>query len=110
MNHEIVIFKTEKFKYYLVLQNNTMQTITFKLNNEILKKIDNSLTTFNFSTRTEFIRDAIRSKLTALEKEEAIKKLAAFKGSLKGKSKLSDEEAREKAAKKIAARFGVKLD
>ena len=87
-----------------------MQTITFKLNDEILGKIDNSLTMFNFSTRTEFIRDAIQDKLEQLETEQFMKKLAAYKG--KSKVKYSDKEFRklrnkasEEYQKKLEARF-----
>lgn len=44
--------------------------------------------------------NAIRSKLSEIEKEEIIKKLAKLKGSLKGKSKMSDKEMREEGIKK----------
>ena len=80
------------------------------MENELLKSIDSNLKKHRYSTRTEFIRDAIRSKLTALEKEEAIKKLAEFKGSLKGKAKMSDEEAGELAFREIAKKHNIKLD
>jgi len=87
-----------------------MESINLKLEKNLLKNIDISLKRFNFSTRTEFIRDAIRDKLTELEKQEAIKKLAELKGSLKGKSKMSYEQAREIAARNIFKRYGVDLD
>lgn len=87
-----------------------MQTITFKLNDEILGKVDKSLSMFNFSTRTEFIRDAIRDKLEQLETEQFMKKLAAYKG--KSKVKYSDKEFRklrnkasEEYQKELEARF-----
>jgi len=81
-----------------------------KMETKLLEDMDNALKKHRYSTRTEFIRDAIRKKLTDLEKEEAIKKLAAFKGSLKGKAKMSDEEARELAFKELAEEFGVPLN
>jgi metal-responsive CopG/Arc/MetJ family transcriptional regulator len=87
-----------------------METISLKMENELLNSIDSSLKKNRYSTRTEFIRDAIRSKLTQLEKEEAIKKLTEMKGSLKGKAKMSDEEARDLVAKEIAKKYGFKLD
>jgi metal-responsive CopG/Arc/MetJ family transcriptional regulator len=74
----------------------------------LLKDIDSRMKKHNYSTRTEFIREAIRSKLSALEKEEAIKKLAAFKGSLH--SNKTDEEIGEAAMKKIAKKFNFVLD
>ena len=87
-----------------------METVTFKLQEEIVSKIDRSLRSLNFNNRTEFIRDAIRAKLNEAEKEEVIRKLAAFKGSLKGKAKMSDEGASRRASLAIAERFGIKLD
>ncbi len=65
----------------------------------LLNEIDSRMKKHNYSTRTEFIREAIRSKLTNLEKEEAIKKLAAFKGSLH--SDKTDKEIRDAVHKKI---------
>ena len=87
-----------------------MEAINLKLEKGLLKKIDEAVKKHAYSTRTEFIRESIRRKLTDLEKEEAIKKLTAFKGSLKGKAKMSDEEARERAGRAMAKKFGIKLD
>ena len=58
-----------------------MQTISLKMEDKILRDIDGQLIINRYSTRTEFIRDAIRSKLLELEKYIAIKKLAKLKGS-----------------------------
>lgn len=88
----------------------TMEAITLKLDNALLKAVDKNLKKNMYSTRTEFIRDAIRHKLTEQEKQEALKKLAALKGSLKGKARMSDEEAGEIAFRKIAKKHGIKLD
>ena len=88
----------------------TMEAITLKLDNALLKAVDKNLKKNMYSTRTEFIRDAIRHKLTEQEKQEALKKLAALKGSLKGKARISDEKARELAFKDIAKKHGIKLD
>ena len=87
-----------------------METISLKMEKELLKDIDSSLKNHRYSTRTEFIRDAIRAKLSDLEKEEVIKRLTEFKGSLKGKSKMSEEEASKRASIAIAEKFGIKLD
>lgn len=87
-----------------------MEALNLKLEKGLLKTIDNSLKRFNYSTRTEFIRDAIRDKLTELQKEEAIKRLAELKGSLKGKARMSEEEAGELAFRKIADKHGIKLN
>lgn len=71
----------------------------------LLNEIDTRMRKHNYSTRTEFIREAIRSKLTLLEKQEAIKKLTAFKGSLH--SDKTDEEIRTAAHKKFVKRFNL---
>ena len=74
----------------------------------LLTGIDNALRSNRYSTRTEFIRDAIRTKLSDLEKEEAIRKLAMFKGKLS--SAKSDEAAGQVALRKIAEKLNVILD
>lgn len=87
-----------------------MEVISLKMEENLLNDIDKSLKNNRYSTRTEFIRDAIRFKLSALEKEEAIKKLTAMRGAFKGKIKISDKEAGELAIKKLALKHGVDLD
>ena len=46
---------------------------------KLLKDIDFLIKNYRYSTRTEFIRDAIRAKLNELDKEEAIKQLISMK-------------------------------
>ncbi len=88
-----------------------MEAISLKLDKGILKDIDNSLAKFRFCTRTEFIRTAIRDKLSDLEKEEALKNLKKYFGA--SKTKITDKElheARERAVKSLAKKRGWKLD
>jgi len=80
------------------------------MDEELLKEIDDNLQKYRYSTRTEFLRDAVRSKLTDLEKKEAIRKITAMKGSLKGKARVSDEEARRLAGNDIARKYGFELE
>lgn len=47
-----------------------MEIITIKMEQELLKEIDSSLKENLYSTRTEFIRAAIREKVKQLEKEK----------------------------------------
>jgi len=56
-----------------------MQIISLKIKFDILKRIDSSLEDYNFSTRTEFIREAIRDKLNKLENESIGRQLARSK-------------------------------
>lgn len=58
----------------------------------------------------EFIRDAIRSKLEEMEKQDALKHIAEMKGSLKGKSKMSDRESQDALAREYADKFGVDIE
>ena len=53
-----------------------MQTISLKIADSIIMRIDDNLERYKYTTRSEFIRDAIRDKLNALENEE-------FEGSVK---------------------------
>lgn len=87
-----------------------METISLKMEGNLLNEIDKYIKRFRYSTRTEFIREAIRNKLYDIEAEIAIRKLAKLKGSLKGKARMSEEEAGELASRRIAKRLGIKLD
>ena len=75
----------------------------------MLEEMDKTLRKHRYSTRTEFVRDAIREKLSELEKEKMLKALAKIVGS--SKRRTTDEElhrAREKAVKMLEQKFDVK--
>lgn len=89
----------------------TMETVTFKLQENILKRIDEMLESLNFNNRTEFIREAVREKLNKIENEKFMTKLAQFKGA--AKVQVSDErlhEIREEVASEYAKKFGISLN
>ena len=86
-----------------------METISLKLEEGILKEIDEKLAKHRYSTRTEFIRDAIREKLTDLEKENLLKVVAKLHGS--SKRKTTDEQlhkAGERAFELLEKKFKTK--
>ncbi len=88
-----------------------METVTFKLHEKVLMKIDSILESLHFSNRTEFIREAVREKLNKIETERFMKRLAQHKGA--AKAKVSDEKLkgiREGVARKYATKFGVSLE
>ncbi len=88
-----------------------MEAICVKLDERILKNMDTSLKKHNFSTRTDFVREAIRDKLRALEKEKAIKKLEKYFGA--AKIKVSDKrhrEIRKEVSKEFAKKFEMNLN
>ena len=67
-----------------------MEVITVKFQENVLEKIDRSIVQNNFNSRTEFIREAVRDKLSELSKESLIKQFLKFKG--KAKFKTRDED------------------
>ena len=73
----------------------------------ILGDIDKAINKHRYNTRTEFIREAIRDKLTGLEKEELMKKVASMKGILKGQSKMSEKKARKLAFEELLKERGL---
>jgi len=77
-----------------------METVTVKFQEDILKKIDKSITTHNFNSRTEFIREAIRDKLLELNKEDLIKGFLSFRG----KSKKSTTYEENRKTREIASK------
>lgn len=86
-----------------------MQAITIKMEDRLLEELDQKLEVHRYSTRTEFIRDAIREKLSELEKGEVLKNLAQLKGS--SKRKTNDallHSARDKAFEMLEKKFSIK--
>jgi len=84
-----------------------MKLITLKLEKNLLMQIDDITSVFGFSSRTEFIRNALRDKVEEYKLKQALIKLGKSKGAMKGRG-FTDEEyeiAREKAFEEIAARF-----
>ena len=70
-----------------------METVSVKFQEDVLKKIDTSISQHNFNSRTEFIRDAVRDKLADLSKEDLMEKFLKFRG--KAKKKTTYEENRK---------------
>lgn len=99
----------ENFKYYLVLLSNTMEAISLKLEGSFLGDIEEVMKKHRYTTKTEFIREAIRDKIKELEKEEALLRVKKLYGT--SKRKTTDEQihkAGEKAFKELENDFGVK--
>lgn len=55
-----------------------MKTISLKMADGILNEMDDYLEEYGFSTRTEFIREAIRDKLQLLEHERFEQEMRKF--------------------------------
>ena len=83
-----------------------MESVSLKLENEFLKIIEKTMKKHNYSTKTEFIREAIRDKIDELEKKEALTRLQKIYGA--SKRKTTDEAlhiARERAFDELDKRF-----
>ena len=50
-----------------------MESVSIKFDENVMKNMDSAKKNNNYSTRTEFIREAVRDKLTELEKEKKIR-------------------------------------
>jgi len=98
-----------------------MEHISIKLETPIARQIERDMREFNYTTKTEFIRESIRDKLEALAQERRKKKaweaLFAARGIFKGKGKAKTDEEwyqwrkenGEKLAKELADKYGWEL-
>jgi len=97
-----------------------MENICLRLDSSLSKQIDKDMKEFRYSTKTEFIREAIRSKLNELEEERNRRKgwkaLTAARGTFKGKGKTKTDEEwlkwraenSKKFAEELAKKYGWK--
>ncbi len=86
-----------------------MESITIKVDGALAKEIDKAIKPY-YSTKTEFIREAIREKIVDVRTKRALELLEKNLGSSKIKTPLwMDEVIREKAGRKFAKKFGIKL-
>ncbi len=84
----------------------TTEMITFKLENNFLKEVDEVVKNQRFQSRTEFIRNALREKVEEAKMKEAMMQIANLKG--KSSKKTSDEEL-EILREKVFEEFEKKL-
>ena len=73
-----------------------MENVSLKLESSIARQVEKAMRAHHYSTKTEFIRDAIRCKLQSLSdkqaKEKAWDALFALRGAFKGKSRFKTDE------------------
>lgn len=87
-----------------------MESVTIKVHNQMAKEIE-EIANGDYGTKTEFIREAIRDKLKDIRKEQIINELRKYFGKAKKKTpNREDRRIREEISKKIAKRFGLKLN
>jgi metal-responsive CopG/Arc/MetJ family transcriptional regulator len=83
-----------------------MMTISLKIADNIVMRMDEGMEKYNYTTRSEFIRDAIREKLESLEKRKFESELRDYlhvtpKNSEVAKSPQETLQELEKAKKDI---------
>ena len=84
-----------------------MEPVSIKFDERSLKNIGKIMQKFGYSTKTEFIREAVRDKIRDLEKEEALKKIDKLFGASKRRTTDAQlHEAREKLEKIYDKKFG----
>lgn len=86
-----------------------METISIRLENEFAKILSKVIKNNMYSTKTEFIREAIRDKIKQIQKEEIIKRVSLIAGS--SKKKTTDEDLhkiREKVFEKLEKKHGLR--
>lgn len=79
-----------------------METISIKMEANFASEVEKTMKKHHYTTKTEFIREAIRDKIKELEKEEAIMRLKKMYGA--SKRKTTDEDlhrARQKAFEEL---------
>ena len=83
-----------------------MEAVSLKLEDTFLQDIEKTMKKHRYTTKTEFIREAIRDKIKDLEKEEALLRLEKAYGASKRKTTDEDiHKAGEKAFEDIAKQF-----
>lgn len=85
-----------------------MDAVCIKMDKRLSKNMDTVMKEHNYSTKTEFIREAIRDKLTELEKEKMITHLKKLVGASKKKTTEDEyERVREEVMKELGKSFGL---
>ncbi len=78
----------------------SMEIVTVKFQEDILKKVDFCISKHNFNSRTEFIREAVRDKLENLTKQELINKFLKLNGKSKTKTTVEQNIKTKEAVSK----------
>jgi metal-responsive CopG/Arc/MetJ family transcriptional regulator len=88
------------------MRGKAMEVVSVKFQEDILKKIDKSIALHNFNSRTEFIREAVRGKLSDLEREQIAKEFMKLRGTSKKKTTDEDlERIREEVSKEYLEKY-----
>lgn len=84
-----------------------METVCIKIEDNLLEKMDKDIKKNGYSTKTEFIREAIRKKIEDDDKERLIKEFIEFRGKAKKKTTYEENrKTREKVLLEMAREKG----
>lgn len=87
-----------------------MEAVTVKFQEDVLKRVDESIAEHNFNSRTEFIREAVRDKLAELSKEELMNKFLKFRGRSKSKTTYKDNlKTKQAVGKELMEELGKRF-
>ena len=87
-----------------------MEVVTVKFQEDVLKKIDESIAEHNFNSRTEFIREAVRDKLAELSKEELMSEFLKFRGKTGKKTTYIDNlKTKQAVGKELMEELGKRF-
>lgn len=88
--------------------------VSIKFEDEFFHNVEKAMKKHNYTTKTEFIREAVRDKLDELEKRESVLKALRLYGAGRDKHKtITDEKihaSREKAARELAKELKAQLE
>tara|TARA_Y100000310_G_C20452054_1_gene701242 strand:- start:573 stop:833 length:261 start_codon:yes stop_codon:yes gene_type:complete len=82
------------------------ELVTFKMEHDFLKDVDDTVKSAGFQNRTEFIRNALREKVEELKLKQAMMTLSKLRG--KSPRKTTDEE-RARIREKVFQEFEKKI-
>ena len=85
-----------------------MDTINFKMDEAMTKRMDALIKEHQYGTRTEFIRSAVRDKMTQLEKDTLMKEVLKVTGSGTKTSNAELRRIRDEAWKEYSAERRLK--
>ena len=87
-----------------------MEVVTVKFQEDVLKRIDESIAEHNFNSRTEFIREAVRDKLAELSKEELMSEFLKFRGKTGKKTTYIDNlKTKQAVGKELMEELGKRF-
>ena len=88
-----------------------MEAVTVKFQEEVLKRIDETIADNNFNSRTEFIREAVRDKIAELGKEELMKEFLKFRGKARKKTVFEDNlKTKQAVSKELMDELGKRFN